>query len=122
MIRSRALGSRRLNFLTIFARFHARIHSEGEQWARPNSSALNPTPTSGPSVISTNGKTTLTAAIHQGARIEEARQLRRIRSDRQGAEERERGITIAIAHVEYETTKRHYAHVDCPDMPITSRT
>ncbi len=33
-------------------------------------------------------------------------------------EERERGITITTAHVEYETEKRHYAHVDCPGMRI----
>ena len=35
-------------------------------------------------------------------------------------EERERGITIATAHVEYESDKRHYAHVDCPGHVITS--
>jgi len=37
-------------------------------------------------------------------------------------EERARGITIATAHVEYETANRHYAHVDCPATPTTSRT
>jgi elongation factor Tu len=37
-----------------------------------------------------------------------------VRQDRQGAEERERGITISTAHVEYSSEKRHYAHVDCP--------
>jgi len=37
-------------------------------------------------------------------------------------EEKARGITIATAHVEYETANRHYAHVDCQATPITSRT
>jgi len=37
-------------------------------------------------------------------------------------EEKARGITINTAHVEYETAKRHYAHVDCPGTPTTSRT
>ena len=41
-------------------------------------------------------------------------QLRSFDSIDNAPEERERGITIAIAHVEYETDKRHYAHVDCP--------
>jgi len=62
-----------------------------------------------------HGKTTLTAAItkclHQaGLDVEE----RSFDSIDNAPEERERGITIAIAHVEYQTEKRHYAHVDCP--------
>ena len=36
--------------------------------------------------------------------------------------ERERGITISVSHVEYETAARHYAHVDCPGHATTSRT
>ena len=61
-----------------------------------------------------HGKTTLTAAItmHQSKKFGgEARAYDQIDN---APEERERGITIATAHVEYETTKRHYAHVDCP--------
>ncbi|HEY2487777.1 MAG TPA: elongation factor Tu [Candidatus Binataceae bacterium] len=61
-----------------------------------------------------HGKTTLTAAI---TKVLAARKLAQFTSFDQidkAPEERERGITISIAHVEYETTKRHYAHVDCP--------
>jgi elongation factor Tu len=61
-----------------------------------------------------HGKTTLTAAItlHQSKKFGgEARAYDQIDN---APEERERGITIATAHVEYESTKRHYAHVDCP--------
>jgi elongation factor Tu len=61
-----------------------------------------------------HGKTTLTAAItlHQAKKFGgEARAYDQIDN---APEERERGITIATAHVEYETAKRHYAHVDCP--------
>ncbi|MBK5963459.1 elongation factor Tu, partial [Thiocystis minor] len=61
-----------------------------------------------------HGKTTLTAAIttHQSKKFGgEARAYDQIDN---APEERARGITIATAHVEYETTKRHYAHVDCP--------
>ncbi|MFD2114136.1 GTP-binding protein, partial [Thiorhodococcus fuscus] len=60
------------------------------------------------------GKTTLTAAIttHQARKFGgEARAYDQIDN---APEERERGITIATAHVEYETENRHYAHVDCP--------
>src|ERR1700731_1611144 len=61
-----------------------------------------------------HGKTTLTAAI---TRVLAAAQLAKYTAYDQidkAPEERERGITIAIAHLEYETEKRHYAHVDCP--------
>jgi elongation factor Tu len=60
------------------------------------------------------GKTTLTAAI---TKVLASAQLARYTAFDQidkAPEERERGITIAIAHLEYETEKRHYAHVDCP--------
>ncbi|GFP31340.1 elongation factor Tu [Candidatus Hakubella thermalkaliphila] len=62
-----------------------------------------------------HGKTTLTAAITKclkgaGEDVEE----RTFESIDNAPEERERGITIAIAHVEYQTKNRHYAHVDCP--------
>ena len=62
-----------------------------------------------------HGKTTLTAAITQIlANQNEAVEVRSFDSIDNAPEERERGITIAVAHVEYETEARHYAHVDCP--------
>jgi elongation factor Tu len=61
-----------------------------------------------------HGKTTLTAAITGGlATLGKTRALGFYEIDN-APEEKERGITIAISHVEYETEKRHYAHVDCP--------
>ncbi|HED10843.1 MAG TPA: elongation factor Tu [Caldithrix abyssi] len=61
-----------------------------------------------------HGKTTLTAAITQVLAKEGLSQERSFDSIDNAPEERERGITIATAHVEYETANRHYAHVDCP--------
>src|SRR3954452_3175420 len=61
-----------------------------------------------------HGKTSLTAAITKTLALSGRAQLRSFDSIDNALEERERGITIAIAHVEYETEKRHYAHVDCP--------
>ena len=62
-----------------------------------------------------HGKTTLTAAITQIlARNNPKVEARTFDSIDNAPEERERGITIATAHVEYETEERHYAHVDCP--------
>ncbi|MCL5257593.1 MAG: elongation factor Tu [Chloroflexi bacterium] len=61
-----------------------------------------------------HGKTTLTAAITKVLALKGEAQFRSFDSIDNAPEERERGITIAIAHVEYETDKRHYAHVDCP--------
>ena len=62
-----------------------------------------------------HGKTTLTAAISSTLALQGgAGQVRDFASIDNAPEERERGITIAIAHVEYETAARHYAHVDCP--------
>ena len=62
-----------------------------------------------------HGKTTLTAAITQTlAKVNPKVAVRSFDSIDNAPEERERGITIATAHVEYETEKRHYAHVDCP--------
>ena len=61
-----------------------------------------------------HGKTTLTAAItmilNRGGKAD----IRTFDSIDNAPEEKERGITIAVAHVEYETDKRHYAHIDCP--------
>ena len=61
-----------------------------------------------------HGKTTLTAAITKTLALSGGATLRSFDSIDNAPEERERGITIAIAHVEYETEARHYAHVDCP--------
>ena len=61
-----------------------------------------------------HGKTTLTAAITKVLGLKGGAQFRAFDSIDNAPEERARGITIAIAHVEYETEKRHYAHVDCP--------
>ncbi len=61
-----------------------------------------------------HGKTTLTAAITAALAKKGTAQFRAFDSIDQAPEERERGITIATAHVEYETENRHYAHVDCP--------
>ena len=62
-----------------------------------------------------HGKTTLTAAITQVmAKHDATNTVRSFDSIDNAPEERERGITIATAHVEYTTKERHYAHVDCP--------
>jgi len=61
-----------------------------------------------------HGKTTLTAAITKVLSKKKLASYRDFGSIDNAPEERARGITIAIAHVEYETEKRHYAHVDCP--------
>ena len=61
-----------------------------------------------------HGKTTLTAAITKYLALQGKAQYEDYSSIDKAPEERERGITINTAHVEYETDKRHYAHVDCP--------
>ena len=61
-----------------------------------------------------HGKTTLTAAIPKWLAMQGKAQYTDYSSIDKAPEERERGITINTAHVEYETEKRHYAHVDCP--------
>src|SRR2546426_119079 len=62
-----------------------------------------------------HGKTTLTSAITKVLHTKfKAVAVREFGSIDNAPEERERGITIAVAHVEYETDKRHYAHIDCP--------
>src|SRR5204863_9577002 len=62
-----------------------------------------------------HGKTTLTAAITMVLAVKNPKiMVRDYGSIDNAPEERERGITIATAHVEYETDKRHYAHVECP--------
>src|SRR5205085_2262362 len=61
-----------------------------------------------------HGKTTLTAAITKTLSLKGGAEFRAFDTIDNAPEERERGITISIAHVEYETEKRHYAHVDCP--------
>ncbi len=61
-----------------------------------------------------HGKTTLTAAITKVLAASKLAKYTAFDQIDKAPEEKERGITIAIAHVEYETEKRHYAHVDCP--------
>src|SRR3989344_6248894 len=62
-----------------------------------------------------HGKTTLTAAILKVAKAQGwVAQEKNVEDIDKAPEERARGITIATAHVEYETPNRHYAHVDCP--------
>ncbi|MDP6201517.1 MAG: GTP-binding protein, partial [Candidatus Marinimicrobia bacterium] len=61
-----------------------------------------------------HGKTTLTAAITMTQAAKGLSETRSFDSIDNAPEERERGITIQTAHVEYETANRHYAHVDCP--------
>jgi len=77
-----------------------------------------------------HGKTTLTAAITKYSQFLGKAQYRAYDTIDNAPEEKARGITINIAHVEYETDKRHYAHVDMPghrdyikmDTVTTSRT
>ena len=61
-----------------------------------------------------HGKTTLTAALTKILSAKFGGDVKTFDDIDNAPEERERGITIATAHVEYETEKRHYAHVDCP--------
>src|SRR6476469_2560554 len=61
-----------------------------------------------------HGKTSLTAAITKTLSLKGWADFRRFDQIDNAPEERARGITIAISHVEYQTEKRHYAHVDCP--------
>lgn len=61
-----------------------------------------------------HGKTTLTSAITKVLSLKQMASYRDFGSIDNAPEERARGITIAIAHVEYETDERHYAHIDCP--------
>ena len=61
-----------------------------------------------------HGKTTLTAAITMTLSLKGEAQAMRYDEIDKAPEEKARGITINTAHVEYETKKRHYAHVDCP--------
>jgi elongation factor Tu len=61
-----------------------------------------------------HGKTTLTAAITKHLSKKGFAEFRPFDSIDNAPEEKERGVTINVAHVEYETAKRHYAHVDCP--------
>jgi len=61
-----------------------------------------------------HGKTTLTAALTKVLALKGRAQFMAYDAIDKAPEEKERGLTIAIAHVEYETDKRHYAHIDCP--------
>jgi len=61
-----------------------------------------------------HGKTTLTSAITKVLALKKLASYMPFDQIDKAPEEKERGLTIAIAHVEYETEKRHYAHIDCP--------
>ncbi|MCY3793189.1 MAG: GTP-binding protein, partial [Gammaproteobacteria bacterium] len=61
-----------------------------------------------------HGKTTLTAALTKVCAAARGGEVREFDQIDNAPEERERGITIATSHVEYESDVRHYAHVDCP--------
>ena len=61
-----------------------------------------------------HGKTTLTAALTKVMSAKQGGEFKPYEDIDNAPEERERGITIATAHVEYESNRRHYAHVDCP--------
>src|SRR5207248_4834497 len=61
-----------------------------------------------------HGKTSLTAAITKGLAMKKFAEYKAYDQIDNAPEERERGVTINISHVEYETENRHYAHVDCP--------
>lgn len=61
-----------------------------------------------------HGKTTLTAAITEYLSGKNMAEVKKFEDIDNAPEEKERGITIAVAHIEYETDKRHYAHIDCP--------
>jgi elongation factor Tu len=69
-----------------------------------------------------HGKTSLTSAITTVLAKSGKAQAKAYAEIDAAPEERARGITISTFHVEYETDKRHYAHVDCPATPTTSRT
>jgi elongation factor Tu len=69
-----------------------------------------------------HGKTTLTAAITKVLAAKGMADFVAFDQIDKAPEERERGITIATAHVEYQTKTRHYAHVDCRVTRTTSRT
>lgn len=69
-----------------------------------------------------HGKTTLTAAITKVLASKGDAQFIDYANIDKAPEERARGITINTSHVEYETDKRHYAHVDCPGTRTMSRT
>src|SRR5437762_14309343 len=61
-----------------------------------------------------HGKTSLTAAITKVLAMKKLAEYKAYDQIDNAPEERERGVTISIAHVEYQTEARHYAHVDCP--------
>ena len=89
---------------------------EEPQWQRRSSSGQSRTSTLAPSDTSTTERPHLTAAITKVLhdKFPTLNQVSAFEQIDKAPEERQRGITISIAHVEYQTEKRHYAHVDCP--------
>src|SRR5438132_11482976 len=91
------------------------LSAEGTAMAKGKFERTKPHVNVGTIGHSDHGKTTLTAAITKVLHTKNAKiAVREYGSIDNAPEERERGITIAVAHVEYETDKRHYAHIDCP--------
>ena len=89
------------------------------RWPRRSSSGTKPHVNVGTIGHVDHGKTTLTAAITQRQAKKGLAEFVPFDQIDKAPEERERGITIATAHVEYQTAKRHYAHVDCPGTRTT---
>src|SRR5205814_182992 len=88
--------------------------NEGRQMAKQKFDRSKPHVNVGTIGHVDHGKTTLTAAITKYLALSGGADFRAFDSIDNAPEERARGITIAIAHVEYQTANRHYAHVDCP--------
>ena len=100
-----------------FAKFSLRIHLEGAEAAMAKEKFERTKPHVNIGTIGhiDHGKTTLTAAITKVLSKHNPKvAFRAFDTIDNAPEERERGITIAVSHVEYETPNRHYAHMDCP--------
>jgi elongation factor Tu len=93
---------------------HLRTLNEEEDMAKAKFERVKPHVNVGTIGHIDHGKTTLTSAITKYLAMKGMAQYRSFDSIDNAPEEKARGITIATAHVEYETDKRHYAHVDCP--------
>jgi GTPase len=104
-----------LPVITILALLLCSLYTQGaETRAKTQSERKKPHVNVGTIGQSGHGKTTLTAAITRVLAERQLAKLVPLEAIDKAPEERERGITIHIARVEYETEKRHYLHVDCP--------
>src|SRR5262249_5632691 len=110
-LRRRAARPRRNSFRNL----RARSRCNGAEMAKEKFERTKPHCNVGTIGHIDHGKTTLTAAITKVLSKHNPKiQFRSFDSIDNAPEEKARGITIATAHVEYETPNRHYAHVDCP--------